>query len=225
MRQAFGDCVLDRDRRELTRGGAVVHTSPKLLALLEVLIDNAPRAITKDDIHKAVWPDTFVAEATLTSLVAELRDAIGDDARAPRLLRTVHGWGYAFIGDVGDAGSARRPPDSSSYRVIVGDREIALAHGGHIIGRSPDAAIFVDDSGVSRQHARITIAADGATLEDLGSKNGTALDGQAVAAPTALADGSLIVVGATALKFRVFAPSSSTETITKGPRYGGAEQR
>ena len=225
MRQAFGDCVFDRDRRELMRAGTVVHTSPKLLALLELLIDNAPRAITKDEIHKAVWPETFVAEATLTSLVAELRDAIGDQARAPRLLRTVHGWGYAFIGDVGDAASARRPADSCSYRVIVGDREIALVQGPHVIGRSPDAAIFVDDSGVSRQHARITIAAGAATLEDLGSKNGTALDGQAVTAPTTLADGSLIVVGATALKFRIVAALSSTETVTREPRYEKRAQR
>jgi DNA-binding winged helix-turn-helix (wHTH) protein len=215
MRQAFGDCVLDRDRRELTRLGSVVHTSPKLLALLELLIDARPRAVTKDEIHKALWPDTFVAEATLTSLVAELRGAIGDDARTPRLLRTIHGYGYAFIGEISDALPAGRPVDTRRYRIIVGDREIALAPGVHIIGRSPDVVIFVDDGGVSRHHARITIGADGATLEDLASKNGTMLNGQAVARPTALADGSMIVVGATALKFRVFAAPTSTETITR----------
>jgi DNA-binding winged helix-turn-helix (wHTH) protein len=215
MRQAFGECVLDRDRRELTRRGSVVHTGPKLLALLELLIDAAPRAVTKDEIHKAIWPGTFVAEATLTSLVAELRDAIGDEARTPRLLRTIHGYGYAFIAEVGDTRPAGRPVDSRSYRVIVGDREIALGHGAHIVGRSSDVAIFVDDGGVSRHHARITIGAEGATLEDLTSKNGTMLDGQAVAGPTALTDGSLIVVGATALKFRVFAALTSTETITR----------
>ena len=211
--QAFGDCVFDRDRRELARHGSVVHTSPKLLALLELLIDAAPRAVTKDEIHKAIWPGTFVAEATLTSLVAELRAAIGDDARTPRLLRTIHGYGYSFIGEVRGAPRAGPLADSRSYRVILGDREIALAPGAHIVGRSPDAAIFVDDGGVSRHHAQITIGADGAMLEDLSSKNGTVLDGHAVAAPTLLTDGSLIVVGATALKFRIFASSSSTETI------------
>ena len=65
MRQVFGDCVLDRGRRELTRQGKTVHTSPKLLALLELMIDAAPRAVTKDEIHKAIWPDTFVAEIPL----------------------------------------------------------------------------------------------------------------------------------------------------------------
>jgi DNA-binding winged helix-turn-helix (wHTH) protein len=213
MRQAFGDCVLDRHRRELTRLGAVVNASPKLLALLELLLDAAPRAVTKDEIHAAIWPKTFVAEATLTSLVAELRGAIGDDARTPRLVRTIHGYGYSFIGVVRDAQAASRSPDSQAYRIIVGDREIALGHGAHIIGRSSDAAILVDDSGVSRHHARIAIGDDGATVEDLGSKNGTMLDGLAVSGVTSLADGMMIVVGATALKFRIFASLSSTETI------------
>jgi DNA-binding winged helix-turn-helix (wHTH) protein len=213
MPQAFGDCVLDRERRELTRHGAAVNASPKLLALLELLLDAAPRAVTKDEIHAAIWPKTFVAEATLTSLVAELRGAIGDDARTPRLVRTIHGYGYSFIGAVRDAQAASRPPDTQSYRIIVGDREIALGHGTHIIGRSSDAAIFVDDAGVSRHHARIAIGGHGATLEDLGSKNGTMLDGRAVSGIAPLADGMMIVIGATALKFRIFASLTSTETI------------
>ncbi len=112
MRQTFGECVLDRAKRELTRRGSVVHTSPKLFALLELLIDAAPRAVPKDEIHKAIWPGTFVAEATLTSLVAELRDAIGDEARSPQLLRTVHGYGYSFIGVVNEARPVRAVRDS-----------------------------------------------------------------------------------------------------------------
>jgi pSer/pThr/pTyr-binding forkhead associated (FHA) protein len=63
-------------------------------------------------------------------------------------------------------------------------------------------------------HARISIAADGATLEDLGSKNGTILNGQPVTMPTALADGSLIVLGAPALKFRIVDGLASTDTIS-----------
>jgi DNA-binding winged helix-turn-helix (wHTH) protein len=215
VRQAFGGCVLDRDSRELTRDGSLVHASPKLLALLELLIDAAPRAVPKDEIHKAIWPGTFVAEATLTSLVAELRDAIGDKARTPRLLRTVHGYGYSFIGEVKGARAARRTDVSRTYRVVVGDRELALESGEHIIGRSPDVEIFVDDSGVSRQHACITIDVNGATLADLRSKNGTTLDGNALTGPAALADGALIVVGATVLKFRMFTAASSTETVTR----------
>jgi DNA-binding winged helix-turn-helix (wHTH) protein len=217
MRVAFGDCVFDRDRRELTLQGAVVPSGPKLLALLELLLDTAPRALTKDEIHKSLWPGTFVSDATLTSLVAELRAAIGDSARSPRLVRTIHGYGYAFVGDVtADARSVGRDADTQrSFRIVVGDREFALSRGAHILGRATDAAIFVDDTGVSRHHARITVDARGATLEDLGSKNGTILDGHVITAPALLADGSLIVLGTTALRFRILEALSSTDTAVR----------
>jgi DNA-binding winged helix-turn-helix (wHTH) protein len=216
MRDSFGDCVFDRDTRELTRGHTGVHCGPKLLTLLELLIDAAPRAITKEEIHKAIWPGTFVADATLTSLVAELRAAIGDDAKTPRLVRTIHGYGYAFIAEVQHVLAAGRPPDRGGlFRVIVGQREIVLAPGEHVVGRSEDADIVVDDGGVSRHHARITIDTRGATLEDLESKNGTILDGRTIQRATPLADGSLIVIGATALRFRIVASSTSTMTIAK----------
>ncbi len=215
MRQTFGECVFDRDRRELVRGGTVAHCGPKLLALLELLLDAAPRAVTKEEIHKKIWPDTFVTDATLTSLVAELRTAIGDDAKAPRLLRTIHGYGYAFIGEI--SGPPPSPPAatlSGPFRIILGEREIVLPLGPNVVGRASDAAVFVDDIGVSRQHARITVDQRGAVLEDLGSKNGTILDGQPIRQPTVLADGALIIVGATALRFRIARTSTSTETIS-----------
>src|SRR5687768_12401429 len=100
MRLQFGACTFDRERRELTRDGSAVHAGPQLLRLLELLIDARPRALTKDEVHGALWPATFVSDGTLTSLIAELRDAIGDEARAPRLVRTIHGYGYRFVGDV-----------------------------------------------------------------------------------------------------------------------------
>jgi len=193
-----------------------VHTGPKLLRLLELLLEARPRALTKEEIHKALWADTFVSDATLTSLVADLRAAVGDDARAPALVRTIHGYGYSFCGDARPeapaSDGARAVP--GVYRVVLGEREIALPSGTHILGRSRDATVFVDDAGVSRQHARITIDARGATLEDLGSKNRTTLNGSVIDGPTLLADGAVIVLGATALKFRVFRTAGSTETET-----------
>jgi len=219
MRLVFGGCVFDPERRELTCGGSVVHAGPKLLRLLELLLDTRPRALTKGEIHTALWADTFVSDATLTSLVAELRAAIGDDARAPLLVRTIHGYGYAFVGEVAqESPSTRDGHDRKcSYRLIYGDREIALSPGKHILGRSNDVVIFVDSVGVSRHHARITIGEQGAVLEDLGSKNGTIVNGQPIEAPTTLADGAVIVLGATALKFRVFDTPGSTETVSRCP--------
>ncbi len=135
---------------------------------------------------------------------------------APTLVRTIHGYGYAFCGDVTQEtrSPAARRGVSGVFRIVLGEREIALAPGEHILGRSKDATVFVDDAGVSRQHARITIDERGATLEDLGSKNRTMLNGSAITCPTTLDDGDVIVLGATALKFRVFRTAGSTETET-----------
>ena len=207
MPLVFGDCTFDRERRELTRAGSQVHAGPKVLRLLELLVDARPSAMTKDEIHTMLWPGTFVSDGTLTSLVAELREAIGDEARAPRLVKTIHGYGYIFCGEI-------RPEAAPSCRIIVGDREIALAPGVHTLGRSPEVAVFIDAAGTSRQHARITIAAGGASLEDLGSKNGTTVNGERVRGAMPLADGSRIMIGATVLIFRVFPIPGSTETLT-----------
>jgi DNA-binding winged helix-turn-helix (wHTH) protein len=219
MRVGFGECIFDRASRELTYRGGAVHAGPKLLGLLELLLDARPRALTKDEIHRALWGATFVSDATLTSLVAELRAAIGDDARSPRFIRTIHGYGYAFSGDA--TVDTRRPHRDSlavaPYRIIVGDREIALAAGEHVLGRSGDATILVDDAGVSRHHAQITIRARSATLVDLGSKNGTIVNGSAIQGPVELTDGAVIVLGATALKFRIVEALGSTETVTAAP--------
>jgi len=219
MRVVFGDCVFDRASRELTCRGAVVHGGPKLLALLELLLDARPRALTKDEIHQSLWGTTFVSDATLTSLVAELRAAIGDAARSPRFIRTIHGYGYSFCGEVSTAATnAASHPDgiapTATCRLIVGDREIVLPAGEHILGRSGEASILIDEAGVSRQHARITIDARSATLRDLGSKNGTSVNGAAVEGPVRLTDGAIILLGATALTFRIVETIGSTETLT-----------
>ena len=215
MPMVFGDCVFDRASRELTCRGAVVHGGPKLLALLELLLDARPRALTKDEIHKALWGATFVSDATLTSLVAELRAAIGDDARSPRFIRTIHGYGYRFVGEVSAATTdVGTEAHTTTYRLIVGDRDIVLPYGEHVLGRSGDAAILIDEAGVSRHHARITIDADGATLRDLGSKNGTVVNGSAAEGAVRLTDGAIILLGATALTFRIVEALRSTETLT-----------
>ena len=214
MRVVFGDCVFDRASRELTCRGAVVHGGPKLLALLELLLDAKPRALTKNEIHTSLWGTTFVSDATLTSLVAELRAAIGDAARSPRFIRTIHGYGYSFFGEVS---AAPTHPDSvltTTCRLIVGDREIVLPVGEHVLGRSGEASILIDEAGVSRHHARITIDAHTATLRDLGSKNGTTVNGSAVEGPVRLTDGAIILLGATALTFRIVDAIGSTETLT-----------
>jgi serine/threonine-protein kinase len=100
MRLLFGDCTFDSDARTLTRGGESVRVSGKAFQLLELLLGARPNPISKTALFAQLWPDTFVSEANLASLVKEIRAAIGDDARAPRYVRTVHRFGYAFSGAV-----------------------------------------------------------------------------------------------------------------------------
>jgi DNA-binding winged helix-turn-helix (wHTH) protein len=100
MKIRFGECVLDADERVLLRAGQPVHLTPKAFQLLGFLLEARPRAVPKSELQEKLWPSTFVSEGNLATLVKEARVAIGDDARQPLYIRTVHGYGYAFAGTV-----------------------------------------------------------------------------------------------------------------------------
>src|SRR5262245_18830222 len=184
MTIAIGECRFDSVRREVRRGVDRVHLSPKAFELLGLLLDRRPRAMSKDELFTLLWPTTFVTEASLAVLVAEIRRELGDDARAPRYLRTVHGYGYAFSAD----GVAECGDSASVFRLIWGVREVTLSAGENVLGREAAAAVHIDDVTVSRHHARILVEGGRARLEDLGSKNGTWLRGERIFGPRALTD-------------------------------------
>jgi DNA-binding winged helix-turn-helix (wHTH) protein len=209
MRLRFRDCEFDPDTREVFRGGKPVHVSPKAFALLAVLIERRPKAVSKDELHKILWPDTFVSDANLPNLVAELRESLGDDAHEPRVIRTVPRFGYAFRAE-----TTAEPErlTTRAFRLIWGDREIALRPGENVIGRDDAATLWIDDPLVSRRHARIVIDERGAVLEDLGSKNGTLLRGERIRSPAKLVDEDLITIGPASMIFRVLNQSASTAT-------------
>ena len=98
MRVLLGDFVLDRATRQLLRGSEERRLEPKAFGLLDLLVEQRPVAISKQEIRDRLWPDTFVSESSLTGLVAQVRHALGDDPRQPRLVRTVHGFGYCVEG-------------------------------------------------------------------------------------------------------------------------------
>ena len=89
MHFVFGDCVLDPDRRELTRGSEVVSVGPKVFDLLVHLVRNRERVVSKDDLLQAVWDGRIVSESTLTSHINAVRKAIGDSGEEQRLIRTL----------------------------------------------------------------------------------------------------------------------------------------
>lgn len=212
----FAGCTLDTGARRLFRRGREMHLSPKAYELLAVLIAERPRALAKSELLQRVWPDVFVSDASLAKVVSELRDALGD-ARPSRIIRTVHRYGYAFVGDLLDE-SAPAPPAGGSCSLICGKREFALAPGEHIAGRDPDVSIWLESLKVSRRHARVIVSGARATIEDLASKNGTFVAGKRITEPTPLVAGDEVRIGPFTLTFRVFGESGSTETeaLTQG---------
>jgi DNA-binding winged helix-turn-helix (wHTH) protein len=200
---------MDFDRRQLFRDEAEVHLSPKALQLLQLLIEARPSAVSKTAIQEQLWPRTFVSESNLASIINELRRALDDDAHAPKYIRTVHGFGYAFCGE--PVASPRPAAHGMPAAKLVWDKgEQPLYSGRNVIGRDADAAVHVDDRTISRHHAAIVINGKRATIEDLQSKNGTFLEGKPVTAPTELRDGSVLEVGSVKMVFREFSALSTT---------------
>jgi TolB-like protein/DNA-binding winged helix-turn-helix (wHTH) protein/Tfp pilus assembly protein PilF len=106
----FGDFTLDESRRLVLRGVEPLHLSPKAFQLLSILIQESPKAVSKNELQERLWPETFVTEGSLANLVAELRSALGDDPKEPRYIRTLYGFGYAFAAPIAEATAAPKPP-------------------------------------------------------------------------------------------------------------------
>ncbi len=211
----FGDFTLDLNTRRLLRKNQEVHLSPKAFDLLQLLVESASRALAKNDLHEKLWPETHVEDTNLASLVAEIRRALGDAADAPIYVRTMHRFGYWFIAPVEQIEEQEdvAPSPRVRYWLLWETRQIPLSAGENIIGRAPDAGVWLDAPGVSRHHARIRVDGNDAIVEDLGSKNGTYIGGRQVSAPSPLADGDQIRIGSIVVTFRIPPPASTTETI------------
>jgi DNA-binding winged helix-turn-helix (wHTH) protein len=213
VRLQFDDLTFDPDSRQLWSNGTEARLSPKAFDLLSLLIERRPRAVSKADIHERLWPGTFVSDSSLPSLVSEIREAIDDHRRKPRLLRTLHGFGYAF-----QAPEAQAPPDAASSAPkgwLTGTtEEIALSAGENVLGREGPDVILLKSGAVSRRHARIVIDARGAVVEDLGSKNGTYVNDRRVSGPTAVNEGDQVRIGSLLFTFRSSQPASTTETLS-----------
>lgn len=216
MRIRFGAFTLCRDSRQLLRNDRELHLTPKAFQLLATLIDERPNVLSKVVLQQLLWPDSFVAEANLSNLVAEIRQALRDRRRVPQWIRTAHGFGYAFSGEASPlTGGPERGSDRPGCWLEWGRRRFPLPVGEHIIGRDPGVDIRLDASTVSRHHARLLVMPAGTVLEDSGSKNGTRLGSERVTSPVQLADGDAIHIGSLLVTFHMRNSGSSTETQTQ----------
>jgi DNA-binding winged helix-turn-helix (wHTH) protein len=220
---SFGRFVLDRGTRELRYAGRTVALSPKAYQLLDLLVTNRPKALAKSDLQEQLWPETFVVEKNLVNLIAEIRAALGDDATHPTFVRTVHRFGYAFRDPASELDARRQPSRRQDvrFRLVWAGGRFGLCDGEYVLGRDPDLELFLDAADVSRRHARLTISADGATIEDLDSKNGTFVTDRRLDAPARLVDGDSIRIGSVRLTFTAVRSLGSTQTehcIDREPR-------
>jgi pimeloyl-ACP methyl ester carboxylesterase len=134
MRCTFAGLVLDTDRYLLERDGHSVPVQPQVFDVLAHLVLHRDRVVPKSELLDEIWGDRFVSESTLSSRVKTARQVIGDDGSGQRLIRTVHGRGYRFVGEVDVLEESSRPG-----RDLAADRSL-------------------------EQHIHFTTAADGVRL-------------------------------------------------------------
>ena len=223
MKVQFGDFVIDSGNRQLTHAGRLVPLSPKAFDVLSLLLAERPNLVAKSALLDRVWPETAdVGDANLTVTVADLRRALGDDPRKPRFIRTVHGFGYSFCGDASElapSGASRSegPPREAAPSVLLSwsDQSRRLPDGAHVVGRDAGCVVWLDVPGVSRRHARIVVSGRSATIEDLGSTNGTFVDDVPVVGVQPLLDGQRIHFGPLEARFRLMPSGVPTVKATR----------
>jgi len=217
----FAAFELDLTAYALRRRGRRVKLEKLPMEVLILLVREAGALVERRQIQAALWgSEVFVEhDSAINTAIRKIRQALGDDADRPRYVETVIGKGYRFVAPV-DAGvllteeRRRDGPRPLSYRLTRGRQEFVLAPGDNLLGRDPTARVCVDHPSVSRRHARIAVGSDGATLEDLKSRNGTFVDGRPIGSPTEIQHGAIIGLGPITLKFLALAEPASTRPMT-----------
>lgn len=217
MKVLFGPFTFDSEARELLSGGRRVHLSTKAFDLLQLLLERRPGVVNKAEIHERIWSGAFVGDANLTVVVAEIRQALEDDPKDPRYIRTVHRIGYAFSASVVEVRESGQAPAFHRCWLTWNDQTFPLVDGENIIGRDPRSSVWIDASGVSRRHARIVVNAGGAQIEDLASSNGTFVGGKPISATRQLSDQDVLDLGTASLTFRMWSEDrpQKTERISR----------
>ena len=136
MRISIGPFAFDRQSRLLWREGAEVALPPRVIGVLEILIDRQGQVVARQDLMDAVWKDAFVTDTSLAEAISVLRQALGDDPQAPRYIQTIHRRGYRFLApltplieDRGLTPALRGLTPNSGFAVASGDRAVSAYMG------------------------------------------------------------------------------------------------
>jgi len=224
----LGEWWVDPTANTLVRGAEEVRLEPKLMDVMRCLARHAGEVVTKRQLIDEVWNTEYIAENSLTRAIADLRRALGDDARHPRHIQTIPKRGYRLISEMGGGPEketvhqwspvsyeplavivgdrvryGNRPGSEHCDQVLIcGDQEIPLIEPAIIFGRGEQSDIQFLVSEVSRKHARLDVAPGHAVIEDLGSKNGTKVNNETIDGPHRLSSGDAIVIGPNTLVYR-----------------------
>ena len=127
MRYRVGDYVLDLRKFELRKHDRLIPAEPQVLSLLFFLVENRDRLVTKDELVASVWNGRAVSDSAISSRIKTARRLLGDDGDAQRMIRTTHGKGFRFVGEVtadqanGEIASADRRGSKPSIAVLPFD--------------------------------------------------------------------------------------------------------
>jgi serine/threonine-protein kinase len=137
VRVSFGPFAFDRQSRLLWREGTEVALPPRVLGVLELLIDRAGQVVARQELLDAVWKDAFVTDTSLAEAVSFLRQALGDDPQSPRYIQTVHRRGYRFVAPV--SGSDPDPAAQGADRGRTPDQHFAVSSQLRAVSATPEA--------------------------------------------------------------------------------------
>jgi predicted ATPase/DNA-binding winged helix-turn-helix (wHTH) protein len=186
----FGPFRLDWHDERLWRGHEAIPLPPKTFAVLCCLVTQAGQLVTKDALLEAVWPETVVSEAVVTVAMRALRRVLGDPARTPRFIETVHGRGYRFIAPVSALVAPSGPGKEAASRHVP---SLTCRRPPHFVGRDAALAqlaqwwtkarqgtrqvgIIAGEAGIGKTALVNTFVAQVATTEDVWVGHGQCLD-------------------------------------------------
>jgi predicted ATPase/DNA-binding winged helix-turn-helix (wHTH) protein len=168
----FGEFQLDDQRLTLAGPAGPTHVEPQVFGVLHYLILNRERVVAKEELLDAVWGNRFVSESALTSRVKAARRAVGDDGQVQRVIKTVHGRGYRFIGEV-------HTPTGTVQRTLAPLRSVPIGRAEDIRGvieliRGTPLVTVAGAGGVGKTTLALAVAhelqseyTDGAVFVDL----------------------------------------------------------
>jgi TolB-like protein/Tfp pilus assembly protein PilF len=143
LQLAFGDFVLDPDRRELRQGSSQIAMEPQVFDVLLHLIRNRDKVVTRDDLIEAVWNGRIVSESTLTSRVNAARKAVADSGVQQALIKTYPRRGFRFVADVRAIDAASPETTSEAAAGNAHKKEAAVGPGpGADWGGRPSIAVL-----------------------------------------------------------------------------------